>query len=136
MGEALLSLRAGYTLASIRAGRRCVKEGFELQSGGKRSGNGGERMSRVWSPQTGVRKGQCCLLPPGRGGGFSVVEVEKREALVVSSSLPSHLTSEKIHKLENLQRLPTLNPVVFFLCSTFKSKIFVLFPPVSFTQRL
>lgn len=36
------------------------------------------------------------------GGGFSVVEVGKREALVVSSSLPGHLTSEKIHKLENL----------------------------------
>lgn len=84
----------------------------------------------------GYERGSAASSRRGGGGGFSVVEVEKREALVVSSSLPSHLTSEKIHKLENLQRLPTLNPVVFFLCSTFKSKIFVLFPPVSFTQRL
>uniref|UniRef100_A0A8B9M3D0 Bifunctional purine biosynthesis protein ATIC n=1 Tax=Accipiter nisus TaxID=211598 RepID=A0A8B9M3D0_9AVES len=37
-------------------------------------------MSRVWSPQTGVRKGQCCLLPPGVGG--ALLSVSDKTSLV------------------------------------------------------
>lgn len=65
----------GYGPSGSAAAAAVKKRGLNSRGGGKRSGNDSEGVPRVLCPEAGAPVG----VSPGRGGGFSLVEVGKRE---------------------------------------------------------